>query len=90
MNFGCARNCNVGLAWLGGLYAVEEMNGFYSYIQSHHKKVKQMISEELELNETNPAKHMVTLTLTLVSEYTLVHFDSPRQKINGRDTKVKS
>lgn len=64
------------------------MKGFYSYIQSHHKKVKQMISKELELDETNPVKHMVSLTV--VSEYTLVHFDNPRQKINGRDSKVKS
>jgi len=46
-----------------------------------------MISEEL--NETDPAKHMVTLTLALVSEYTLVCFDNPRQKINGRDSEVK-
>lgn len=54
MNFGSAQNCNVGLAWLGGFYAVEKMKGFYSYIQSHHRKVKQMIPEELELDETNP------------------------------------
>lgn len=47
-----------------------------------------MISKELELDETYPVKHMVTLTA--VSEYTLVHFDNPRQKINGRDSKVKS
>lgn len=88
MNSGSAQNCNVGLAWLGGLYAVEKMKGFYSYIQSHHKRVKQMISKELELDETNPVKH--TVTLTLVSEYTLAHFDSPRWKANGRESKVKS
>lgn len=46
-----------------------------------------MISKELELDETNPVKHMVMLTL--VSEFTVVHFDSPRQKIDGRDSKVK-
>lgn len=32
VNFGSAQNCNVGLARLGGLHAVEEMKGFYSYI----------------------------------------------------------
>lgn len=64
------------------------MKSFYSHIQSHHRKVKQMISKELELDETNPVKHMVTLTL--VSEYTLAHFDRPKWKGNGRDLKDKS
>lgn len=41
----------------------EKMKGFYSYIQSHHKKVKEMISKELELYDTNPVKHVVTVML---------------------------
>lgn len=60
---------------------------FIATYKATTKKVKQMISKELELDETNPVKHMVMLTL--VSEFTLVHFDSPRQKINERDSKVK-
>lgn len=60
---------------------------FIATYKTTTKKVKQMISKELELDETNPVKRMVMLTL--VSEFTVVHFDSPRQKINGRDSKVK-
>lgn len=63
MNFGSAQSCNVGRAWLSGLYMAEKMKGFYSYIQSHHKKVKEMISKELELYDTNPVKHVVTVML---------------------------
>lgn len=41
----------------------KKMKGFYSHIQSHHRKVKEMISKEMELYETNPVKHVVTVML---------------------------
>lgn len=41
----------------------KKMKGFYSHIQSCHRMVKEMISKELELYETNPVKHVVTVIL---------------------------